>query len=50
MSRSVLTIFCAAQDAEAIAAALRACTHVPIHVRREDCWAATSTMRARASG
>ena len=36
MSRSVLTIFCAAQDAEAIAAALRACTHVPIHVRRED--------------
>ena len=36
MSRSVLTIFCAAQDAEAISAALRACTDVPIHLRRED--------------
>lgn len=36
MSRSVLTIFCAAHDAEAISAALRECVHVPIHMRRED--------------
>lgn len=36
MSRSVLTIFCATQDAEAISAALRASTHAPIHMRREE--------------
>jgi hypothetical protein len=36
MSRVVLTIFCAAQDSEAIAAALRPLVEAPIHLRRED--------------
>ena len=36
MSRSLLTIFCAVQDADAISAALRARTQGPMHMRRED--------------
>ncbi len=36
MSQIVLTIFCAVQDAETIAEALRASLHIPIHLRRED--------------
>ncbi len=36
MSRVLLTIFCAAHDAEAIAVALRNFLHAPVHMRRED--------------
>ncbi len=35
MSRVVLTLFCAAQDADAIAMALRDHCHAPVHLRRE---------------
>lgn len=35
MSRVVLTLFCAADDAEAIAAALRDHAGAPVHSRRE---------------
>ncbi|MEZ0495731.1 DUF3240 domain-containing protein [Sphingomonas sp. IW22] len=35
MTRQLLTIMCAAQDAEAIARALGALTQAPVHQRRE---------------
>lgn len=35
MSRVVLTLFCGADDGDAVAAALRDCLHLPVHQRRE---------------